>query len=153
MRRLSLGLIAFSFGCSATTADICGRLDECNALENISVNECTDNLDEALEEANDAERADFETLAGRCLELEVCRNFLECYGGDLVLRSLRGDATGIKADASNPCVAVLRWQCDSCILPDGASCDELIAEWRDADTCTGELAAAAPESLADPECP
>ena len=91
LRRLALTL---ALGLTLTTAVACGgeedgpgdavaagceRLDECNALNpGISVDECVQEVDVALQSATPSERNDWATLMNGCLQFDTCNAFISC---------------------------------------------------------------------------
>ena len=57
----------------------CERLDECNALNpGISVDECVQEVDVALQSATPNERNDWATLMNGCLQFDTCNAFISC---------------------------------------------------------------------------
>jgi hypothetical protein len=61
----------------------CNRLDECNALDGHSVEECIGIFDECLGDLTESRRADWETSMDRCLELRACDAMLDCWANDV----------------------------------------------------------------------
>ena len=95
LRRYTLAL---ALGLTLTTAVACGggddgpgdavsagceRLDECNALATgISVNECVQEIDVALQSATPSERNDWATLMNGCLQFDTCNAFISCVNAN-----------------------------------------------------------------------
>ena len=65
-------------GCGAPEANLCDRLDECNALADMSINECTEVWTDALEDMSSAQASDCEAQLQDCLDLSSCDNFMSC---------------------------------------------------------------------------
>lgn len=77
----ALGVFAVAIAlsaCGSTAGDLCNRLDECNLLQNQSVDECTDATEDALDDLSDGARSDCEDSINECLEFESCSNFANC---------------------------------------------------------------------------
>jgi hypothetical protein len=85
-RRLAIASLALAVGLvtacgpgSDPVVDACERLDECNALNaGISVDECIQEVDVALQSATPSERNDWATLMNGCLQFDTCNAFISC---------------------------------------------------------------------------
>ncbi len=63
-------------------AGVCERLDACGFLPpGIRVADCVDTTEACLDDSLQSELADWELVAGSCLQFENCFNFFDCYGG------------------------------------------------------------------------
>jgi len=62
-----------------TVADLCTRLDDCNYLEGISVQECIDNRTTCVGTLNESQREDWVVLMEDCLQLQSCPVYGECW--------------------------------------------------------------------------
>jgi hypothetical protein len=69
---------ASSVASTHATADFCKKGDACNALQNVSVDECTATLDHGLNNLLPAEAHDLEASMQKCVQLEACKNFVAC---------------------------------------------------------------------------
>lgn len=82
MRIITCGLLAlFLTGCGSAESQLCDRLDECNALDGMSVEECTEVWADTLDELSSSEAHDCEDDLKDCLDNESCDNFLSCDVG------------------------------------------------------------------------
>ena len=62
------------------SAALCERLNECNQLEGISASECTEFIQECVDdEFNQSQAADWALDIDACLELSSCSFFIDCY--------------------------------------------------------------------------
>lgn len=77
-RILSVTMILVTAACSSIEADFCEKLDECNALNGQSVDECTENSEKALEDLADSKRSDCEDEYQDCVDKESCEAFGQC---------------------------------------------------------------------------
>lgn len=78
---LGLALVMFS-GCGGSTAmQLCQRADDCNALRGQTVEDCTANVQQNLEDMAPSSRADCEMGLQKCLDFQACDGFLECNPG------------------------------------------------------------------------
>ena len=81
---LALACCSALVGCGSVERQVCARADECNALRSgDSVDDCTERKLQCTESLTSSEQADWETLAGNCLELRTCSNFVSCYNDDV----------------------------------------------------------------------
>lgn len=64
--------------CAPTEQRFCERMDECNALVGVSVDECTSDFADLLTELSDSDEKDCRTTLDRCMENESCDNFVVC---------------------------------------------------------------------------
>jgi len=79
IRCLWIGLsMASLFGCGSELHRSCERADECNLLQGVSVDECTENAERRAEDLNDDEATDLDTMLDECLDWESCDAFREC---------------------------------------------------------------------------
>lgn len=62
-----------------TISDLCTRLDDCNFLDGISVQECIDNRTTCVDTLNSSQQDDWVVLMEDCLELQSCPLFGECW--------------------------------------------------------------------------
>lgn len=67
---------------AATIDDLCGRLDDCNALEGVSASECNEIVTVCVDQTFviDSLKQDWGLLAEQCLEVSTCAVFVDCYG-------------------------------------------------------------------------
>lgn len=71
-------LIASVCGCGSQLDRACERADECNLLQGVSAEECTQNAERRAKDLNDDEATDLDTMLDDCLEWESCDAFREC---------------------------------------------------------------------------
>jgi hypothetical protein len=82
-----LSVIGFVVGCDdnengSLSQRICERADECNFLPSgVSAQDCSDARQMCVDALLTSERRDWEAEIRRCLELESCINFDDCYQG------------------------------------------------------------------------
>jgi len=65
-------------GCGSVESQVCNRLDECNALDDWSIDECTEDWADTLEDMSSSEESDCRDDLKDCLDNESCDNFLSC---------------------------------------------------------------------------
>jgi hypothetical protein len=81
----AIGVLALGGGCGEgdevtnTVADMCTRLDDCNFLEGISVQECIDNRTNCVDVLNDSQLNDWTVMMEDCLQLQSCSLYGDCW--------------------------------------------------------------------------
>jgi len=79
-RLIAIVTLVAASGCPSEESPIeefCVRLDECNNLTG-SVRGCVEKMEKAADDLPDSERADFNNLLDRCLDLNSCDLFVSC---------------------------------------------------------------------------
>jgi hypothetical protein len=76
---LALVFAAGLTACGSTGSSYCDRLEECNLLQG-SKDECSENVDNQLDNLSSAARSDCEDAINECLDLSSCGNFSACVG-------------------------------------------------------------------------
>ena len=73
---LVLSLVAC--GGAGQSVDFCQKAAACNALRDLSVDECTASVDRRLNDVLPAEAHDINKSMEECVEMESCKNFVTC---------------------------------------------------------------------------
>jgi hypothetical protein len=61
------------------TVALCQRLEECNLLTGISVDECIDHVGGCLDDIGERPQRQWQPAVDACLAEELCQDFSECY--------------------------------------------------------------------------